>query len=294
MDRVKHLLQQANVAQYLDKFQATGYDSLADILSMGEEDLKQMGEHTGMLPGHLTRLCRVITSIRSSVPTPKPVEQSIEGSVSSATNNFSKRKRPPELQNCYATKKEVKLASLQHSCSQGCSCMIDVKKSGSKAKIYRCRSVLSKRLKKKREDEDEDEDEDDPRPACQYRLHWALKKGEWVLMTKKSHLKHMPFCTSGQHVTRFELVNDASFVKHCNVTKNVTGKGGAEEALGGSTGRVAGSVKTHTAKRAVNDIKHFWIHDYDHDWNKLHGWGRDYQKKTPRGKFHIKTDDENR
>ena len=297
MDKVKHLLEQANIAQYLDKFQQKGYDDLADILSMGEKDLKELAQHTEMFPGHLRRLRNTITAIRNAVPTPKPGEECVDmptpkpgaecvdipPSSSASSSKF-------ELKPCYKERDEVKLASLKHSCNQGCSCMIDNDKSGGKCRIYRCRSVLSKKLKATREDAA------DPSPACQYKLHWSWnKKGRyWKLNTKKSHLEHMPFCCSGQHVTKFELVNDPSFVKHANLSKNVTGKAAAREALGGSSGRVAGSVKSYTAKRAVNDVKHFWKNDYQHDWNKLRAWGKEYERKNPQGKFHIETDTEER
>ena len=283
MDKVKHLLEQANIAHYLDKFQQKGFDDLADILSMGEKDLKELAQHTEMFPGHLRRLRHTITAIRNAVPTPKPGEKCVDIPPSSSASNSSSKF---ELKHFYTTRDEVKLASLNHSCDQGCSCMIDHDKSGGKCRIYRCRSVISKRLKAPREDEA------DPSPACQYKLHWAWnKKGHyWKLNTKKSHLEHMPFCCSGQHVTKFELVNDPSFVKHANLSKNVTGKTAAREALGGSSGRVAGSVKSYTAKRAVNDVKHFWKNDYQHDWNKLRSWGKEYERKNPNGKFHIETE----
>ena len=73
MDKVKVLLEQANVVQHLDKFEKAGYDSLAQILSMGEAQLTELGQHTEMPPGHLARLRETIRVIKNSVPTPKPV-----------------------------------------------------------------------------------------------------------------------------------------------------------------------------------------------------------------------------
>ena len=60
--------------------------------------------------------------------------------------------------------------------------------------------------------------------------------------------------------------------------KNVTGKTSAHEELGGSLCRVDGSVTSYTVKRAVNDIKHVWKHDYKEDWHKLKSWGREYKQ----------------
>ena len=77
MDKVKVLLDQANLVQYLHKFERAGYDCLAQILSMGDADLTELGQHTEMPPGHLVRLRQTITVIKNSVPTPKPVEASV-------------------------------------------------------------------------------------------------------------------------------------------------------------------------------------------------------------------------
>ena len=292
MDKVKVLLKEAKVPQYLDKFQKAGYDSLPQILSMGAAAFKEMGEHTEMLPGHFSRLRDTINAIKNSVPTPRPeanAEASAEASVEAPS--ATKRKRTPELKTRHNTLKELRLASLRHSTQQGCSTMIDSKKSGGRCQVYRCTSVLSKKRKV------ESDEEDDPRCACQYRLHWVKNKKTscWELNTNKSHLMHMPFCIAVQRVTKFELVNDPEFVKHAKLAKkNVTGKTSAHEALGGSSCRVDGSVTSYTAKRAVNDIKHVWKHDYKEDWHKLKSWGREYERKNPNGKFHLELDSEGR
>ena len=289
MDKVKVLLDQANLVQYLHKFERAGYDCLAQILSMSDAAFTELGQHTEILPGHLARLRQTITRIKNCVPTPKPVEASVH--VKPQPVEASKPhpvEASVQLKIRHLTRKELRLASLQHSTNQGCKCMIDNDKSGGRNVIYKCTSVLSKKRKA--------DCEDDPRPSCQYRLHWGWNKraGFWELKTKKSHLMHMPFCTSVQRVSKLELVNDPKFVKHCKSSKKVTGKNGAKEALGGPAGRVAGSVKNYTAKRAVNDIKHFWIHDYKHDWNKLRSWGREYERKNPRAKCHIEVDSDGR
>ena len=134
MDKVKVLLKEAKVPQYLDKFQKAGYDSLPQILSMGAAAFKEMGEHTEMLPDHFSRLRDTINAIKNSVSTPRP-EASAEASVEAPS--ATKRKRTPELKTRHNTLKELRLASLRHSTQQGCSTMIDSKKSGSKCQVYR-------------------------------------------------------------------------------------------------------------------------------------------------------------
>ena len=158
------LLEQANVVQHLDKFEKAGYDSLAQILSMGEAELTELGQHTEMPPGHLARLRETIRVIKNSVPTPKPV--SVEPSGETTV----------DLMTRYLTRKELRLASLRHSTKQGCKTMIDKSKSGGRQIIFKCSTVLSKKRKA--------DDEDDPRPACQYRLCWSKSKKKWLLGIK--------------------------------------------------------------------------------------------------------------
>ena len=290
MDKVKLLLQEAELSIYVDKFAECGYDSVRQIISMGADELKELAQHMQMPPGHLARLRGTIQRLR--VPTPKPVltttEPVLETTVSTASSSAMKRKREPDaLETSHNTIQDLRLASLRHSNKQGHSAMVDSKKSGSKKQVYRCVSVLSKKNKRR---------ENDPRGECPYRLHWGLAKdGSWNLKTEKCHFEHMPFCTGRQRVTKLELVNDADFVRHVKLADYVqTGKTAAKEALGGSSGRMDGSVKTYTVKRAMNDIKHVWKHDYADDWHKIQSWGREYERKNPRGKFHLQVDDENR
>ena len=180
--------------------------------------------------------------------------------------------------------KWARVASLNHSTKQGCSIMSDNNKSGGKYKVLGCRSVLSK---KKLRDEDDG-------PKCPYILYWSRdKKSEWKLNQDKSVLRHMPFCCSGQTVTRAELLHDEEFIRTQRLAKSSTGKAAAKSALS-SHGRLAGSVKDFTARRARNTIKHFNDVDYEDDWSKLNEWGQKFMELNPQCMFDLEKDEENR
>ena len=155
------------------------------------------------------------------------------------------RQKQKKLELVLKTYKEVKLTSYDHSSDMHKSCMLDNAKSGSRTKIFRCRSVLSKKFK------------DITPPVCNYCLHWSKKQGSWQLNADKSTLKHAPLCCSQQRVTQFQLKHDAQFVKHVSIEKHVSGKAAAHHALGGKRGRLAGSVESYTARRARLSIQNF-------------------------------------
>ena len=109
---------------------------------------------------------------------------------------------------------------------------------------------------------------------------------------EKSITHHRPFCNSGQFVTKFELLRDPEFVKAQKLGKLSTGKEAAKLALG-IAGRMSGSIKEHTARRARNTLKHFDLNDYDDDWSKLNEWGHKYMEMNPESRFHLEPDDSN-
>ena len=59
-------------------------------------------------------------------------------------------------------------------------------------------------------------------------------------------------------------------------------------------GRVTGSVKDHTARRARNTINRYDTVDYDDDWSKLNEWGHQFMEMNPQSLFHLEKDDEGR
>ena len=160
--------------------------------------------------------------------------------------------------------------------------MLDRVCSGTRTKIFRCRTVLSKKF----------EDLGDL-PPCDYCLHWTLKKGEWQLHEDKSMLEHAPICCSGQRVTQFELTQDPEFVKNCSLEKHATGKAAAKQALGGKRGRMEGSVNEHTARRARLSVQHFNDKHYNDDWCKMAQWGRDWERLNQDSRFVFEKDYDN-
>ena len=59
-------------------------------------------------------------------------------------------------------------------------------------------------------------------------------------------------------------------------------------------GRMSGSVKDFTARRARNTINHFNDKDYDDDWSKLNEWGQKFMELNPQCLFDLEKDEENR
>ena len=164
--------------------------------------------------------------------------------------------------------------------------MLENNKSGGNRKVLQCRTALSK---KKRGGDDADGG-----PECPHYLLWTKNKtGDWKLNWKKSNLEHKAFCESGQLVTKDQLVHDPEFVRAQKLGKLSTGKEAANLALG-MNGRIAGSVKEHTARRARNTIKHYNANDYDDDWSKLNEWGHQFMAMNPQSLFHLEKDDEGR
>ena len=109
----------------------------------------------------------------------------------------------------------------------------------------------------------------------------------------KSYIDHAPWCSSEQKVSKLELEHDPDFVKHVKLEKKATGGSCAKSALG-RMGRVDGSVKVHTARRAQNCTKRCNLADYTHDFNKIKGWIRDYMEQNRESRAEVKVDHENR
>ena len=185
----------------------------------------------------------------------------------------------------YETWKLARLVSLNHSTALGCSVCSDNKRSGGRYKVLICRTVG---CKKRRRQELED-GSTDLGPKCDHKLVWSKNKlGHWRLKLEESNIAHKTFCSSGQRVTSFELVHDPEFVAHINTSKDdLTGKKAALKALGGRVGRIAGSVKDFTARRARNEIKNWSHKDYAADFCKMRQWGREYERKNPGGRFRF-------
>ena len=321
MEEMKEFLRLSDLSQYVNVFNDMGYDSLTHLFRMGHKELVDLRQITSMKPGHFARFVRSIrenvTATRNEASHPRgsmsqiPVSDApsdvaqlgpipvgpipvgptavIMAARDGVAQNGPNEIGPQEfddgpLLQVYDHWKKARVASLNHSTIQGCSIMANDKKSGGKYKVLGCRSVLSK--KKAREEDDG--------PPCPYVLFWSQdKKGDWKLNQAKSILRHKPFCCSGQAVTQMELLQDDKFIRTQRLAKSSTGKAAAKSALS-SHGRLAGSVKDYTARRARNTIKHSNDVDYDDDWSKLNEWGQKFMQLNPQCIFDLEKDEENR
>ena len=316
MEEMQDFLRLSDLSQYAVVFEEMGYDSVGHLVGMTHKDLMDLRQITKMKPGHFARLLSSIQEARapatpseSSYPSASisqiPVSDASsyvaqlgpiqvgptvlmalrDGVAQIGPNEIGPNEVDAPLLKVYDSWPKARVASLNHSTNLGCSAMLDNKKSGGRYKTVRCRTALSK--KKKESDEDDG-------PTCAYALRWSKdKKGDWKLNQNKSILKHIPFCSSGQRVTQIELLHDENFIRDMRLGKLSTGKAAAQLALS-SNGRLAGSVKDFTARRARNTIKHFNDVDYDDDWSKLNEWGHKFMELNPHCIFHLEKDEENR
>ena len=320
MEDVKELLEDAALGIYVEVFDRLGYDSLDHLLAMGPSELLDLKRLTKMKEGHYVRLQTtmdnwsvIATPSTASAPTtPRsvgPVEmgpmgpmamgpaaaamgpslptdlgptdlgpsQSMVSMVATGPNPVKEA-----LMKTYKTWKEAFIVSLNYSTQEGASAMQDRKKSGGRRKILGCRSVLSRKA------------QNNDGPKCPHYLLWTKNKlNHWKLNLEASTLEHMDFCTAGQLVRRAQLIHDPVFVKNQKLGKLSTGKEAATLALG-YNGRMDGSVKDYTARRARNTIKHYDAFDYDDDWTKLNQWGRQFAEMNPGSMFDLQMDDEGR
>ena len=212
MDEVANMLQQFHLSNYVDIFNETGYHSVDFLLRMSPEDFGVLASNTNMLPGHVHLLREQIRIINvqaqyengpsqphaagsgpemvsgpamvvhgpAMVSGPAIVENGpamVSGPVAAPLSSTTPPAPPPysSLKNVYPTWDQAKLATLKFSTSRGCSVIQDRKKSGSRRKVYRCRSVVSKR---KRKDLEEGASTG---TSCPHVIQWSKKKGSWHL-----------------------------------------------------------------------------------------------------------------
>ena len=324
-------LQDAALLEYAEIFEEKGFDSLDHLLEMGQQDLLELKRLTNMKDGHFVRFQSTVkvwrapaTPSTASAPAtpisvgpasvgpinlgPVDVDPIDMGPASMGPASVGPNEMGPmgpnhpdvgpvslsppkaSLRKAYANWAQTRLVSLNYSTQLGCSAMMDNKKSGGRRKILRCRTALSK----KKKNNNEEEDDADDGPNCPHMLLWTRDRtGDWRLNWDKSILEHKPFCNSGQIVTKFQLVRDPEFVKSQRLGKLSTGKEAAKLALG-YNGRMSGSVKEYTVRRARDTIKHYNANDYDDDWSKLNQWGHQFMEMNPQSLFHLEKDDEGR
>lgn len=328
MEDVKELLEDAALEIYVEVFERLGYDSLDHLLAMDPSQLLDLKRLSKMKEGHFVRLqatinnwsAHVTPSTTSAPTTPRsvgPVEmgpldmgpaaaamgprrvmnlgattdlgptdlgprplgpsQSMVPMVAMGPNPLEKA-----LLKTYNSWKEARIVSLNYSTQAGASGMLHPTKCGGNRKILGCRSVLSKMF------------QDNDGPKCPHYLLWTKdKSGDWKLNLKASTLQHKDFCISGQLVRKAQLIHDQEFVKAQKSGKLSTGKESAKLSLG-IDGRMDGSVKEYTARRARNTINHYDANDYEDDWCKLNYWGHQFEAMNPGSYFHLEKDDEGR
>lgn len=333
MEEVEAFFNNLGLGEYIPACEYNGYDHLGCILEHDDEDLDILASHVGMRPGHLFLLKQAVKQIngpptdvptvarvpiiqfngaRGGIGTGGPVAGAATAAatapvvaaaaatataVPAATETLPTKRKAQDhaLPQFCRTSKEVKIESLRHSTALGHSAM-RCNKSGPRKIVYRCTSVLSKKVKK----------EMGPAVAggeefkCPHCLVWNWTKkiggGGFKLNQADSVLGHAPHCVAPQRVTRAELLHDAAFVKHAINKLDSTGKEAAKTAVGRG-GRLDGSVKSRTAKRASNDVKRFHDKDYEEDWSKIRPWGEEYERRNNgpgRSRFDMMVDEENR
>ena len=95
--------------------------------------------------------------------------------------------QPPEtytgIKLYYRTVEQLKVDTYEHSSIQGCSCMRDNKRSGSRCVVFGCRTCLSKKRQFQ---------EDTSGPPCLYKMVWRKRKGLWYLCDEQSHVYRIP------------------------------------------------------------------------------------------------------
>ena len=294
MDDVRYLLRECSLEHYATTFEALGYNDVIRFLDMTGVEYHHLAQVAGMSHLEVLRLSVKVRDIIQEFDQPwskSPVADEANAAAghmegTNVAGHIEGTSKGPEIPS-FKTFPELKIWSLKHSTLQNCSAMVDVRNSGSRSKVYRCRSVLSEKVI--------DLTDDDP-ILCPYVLHWnfAKKRGTWKLNRVRSCLVHVPHCPSGQYVTASALAQDEQFIKHVNTSKAVSSKSAAHAALGGASGLMDGSIPRYTAWRAVKRVRQTTDKDYDDDWSKLAQWGRSFESTNPGSRFDCEADDENR
>ena len=197
--------------------------------------------------------------------------------------------RVPMDKGPHETVQQVKLAVYRNSTDQGRQARLvtkttrTTKTSGGRRKEYMCAGVR---------------DPDASFAQCKYKVIFRRKQKprlEWVYDEKASNPVHcpMPICCPNQKVKRLELEKDPVFIREVLTHKKMTGKSAADAALG-RDGRMAGSVKAHTARRARNTVMYGADKDYEEDFCKLPAWGRKFMQDNPGSLFHIEKTPDNK
>ena len=184
----------------------------------------------------------------------------------------------------YHSVEQLKVDTYKHSSIQGCSCMRDNKRSGSRCIIFGCRTMLSKKRQFQ---------EDTSGPPCLYRMVWRKRQEKWYLCEGDSHVYHKEFCHSGQITRQVELKVNKDFAKSIQNSRRNTAKYAMKQALA-LAGKMAGSVSAHVARRAKNHVLNQSACYYADDFSKMKKWAREFQELNPGSKAEVDVDDQGR
>ena len=259
---------------------------------------QQMALHRTHNVGNFGNFVRSAGSAHS-VPSLPPVSHAGSAASSSDCSQPLKNTPTPPVgtpvldKGPHATVEQLKLAVYRHSTIQWRQVRLTKKsdesdgvskQSGGRRKEFICKSAKNPRYASCAQ--------------CQYRVIFRKKKKPslmWYYDAEKSNPKHcpMPICCPNQKVTRLELEKDPTFIREVLNHKKMTGKSGAKSALG-RDGRLSGSVKEHTARRARNSVMYGADPYYADEFCKLPAWGRQFIADNPGSVFHIEKTADNR
>ena len=128
MQAVRLVLQELDLSQYADTFEAKGYTSLDHILRMNNEELEELADNTTLWGNELQVFVNRLHQIRRGLGIQRATTPTMTPGVAvpmipaGATMSVPPRPPPPPLntglKETYKTPNEVRLASLDHSANK--------------------------------------------------------------------------------------------------------------------------------------------------------------------------------
>ena len=257
------------------------HQQVVNELFLGEVAFEALWKAIKALPEVATR---ARTATVPTVPTGPTLRVPTGSNVAPAVAVVESPETYTGIKLFYRTVEQLKVDTYKHSSLQGCSCMRDNKRSGSRCVIFGCRTSLSKKAQFQ---------EDTSGPPCMYRMVWRKRKGQWYLCDEESHVYHKEFCHSGQITRQVELKVNKDFAKSIQNSRRNTAKYAMKHALE-LAGKMAGSVSAHVARRAKNHVLNHSACYYADDFCKMKKWARDFQDLNPGSKAEVDVDDQGR
>ena len=195
MEHVEYFLKSLGLGQYPPACEGNGYDDLGIILAHDDDDFDRFGPFIGMSPEHLHRLKEAVRELKNPAAPAAAATAATAATTYSATATLPTKRKAPrdELPKFCKSSQAVRLESLRHSTALGSSAMRDNKASSKRKIVYRCKSVLSKKLRKAM-----GPNVDGTQYKCDHCLVWNYRKGRdgFVLNQAQSVLEHTPHCVA--------------------------------------------------------------------------------------------------